>query len=323
MAQAHTTGEDFAKLVDAAQRERAKASLAVAMNHGIAAATIGELSDELAAAFAIAGRIAPALAPKQLGNPRRIKRFLNLFELRRRAAARRGVALDPAVLAKMMVLETRAPEAHHTLFGWQAESAGKPIELARAERGEDEDLTEGKAAAWMATPGVADWLRLEPPLAEVDLRPYFFFSRDLLSPALPASRLSPELQTLLTELRSDTEGTRTAAVAMASELDPDSFAVVYSRLLDLAARSGSARSREFRSAMEIAAQNTAAHEPFRDMLVALPPTSVTRDMPMVLKVAFGSDLEHPVVKGALDAWALQPALKKLVEDARRPSRGKR
>ena len=120
MAEAHTTGEDFAKLVAAAQLGRAKGSLAVAMNHGIAAATLGNLSDDLAGALAIAGRIAPALAPKQRGNPRQIKRFLNLFELRRRAAARRGLALDPAVLAKIMVLETVAQEAHRIL------SAGRP-----------------------------------------------------------------------------------------------------------------------------------------------------------------------------------------------------
>ncbi|MHB8878464.1 MAG: KAP family P-loop NTPase fold protein [Myxococcaceae bacterium] len=324
MAEAHTTGEDFAKLVAAAQLERAKGSLAVAMNHGIAAATLGDLSEDLAGALAIAGRIAPALAPKQRGNPRQIKRFLNLFELRRRAAARRGLTLDPAVLAKIMVLETVAQDAHRILFGWQAESAGKPVELERAEKGEAAgDATEGKAAAWMAAPGVGDWLRTEPPLAGVDLRPYFFFSRDRLSPALPASRLSPELQALLTELRSDAEGTRTAAVASASELDADNFAVVYSRLLDLSARSGSTLSREFRSALDIAAQNASAHEPFRDMLVALPPRSVARSTPMVLKVAFGSDLEHPVVKGAFDVWVLEPTLKTAVELARRPARGKR
>ncbi len=323
MAEAHTTGEDFAKLVAAAQLGRAKGSLAVAMNHGIAAATLGNLSDDLAGALAIAGRIAPALAPKQRGNPRQIKRFLNLFELRRRAAARRGLALDPAVLAKIMVLETVAQEAHRILFGWQAESAGKPIELERAEKGGTEDATEGKAAAWMAAPGVGDWLRTEPPLAGVDLRPYFFFSRDRLSPALPASRLSPELQALLTELRSDAEGTRTAAVASASELDADNFAVVYSRLLDLSARSGSTLSREFRSALDIAAQNASAHEPFRDMLVALPAAQRSAITPMVLKVAFGSDLEHPVVKGAFDVWVLEPTLKTAVELARRPARGKR
>jgi hypothetical protein len=323
MAQANTTEEEFGILVAAAQAQRAKAGFDVAMNHGIAAAVLPSISHALAGAFAIASSIAPVLAPKQRGNPRQIKRFLNLFQLRQRAATRRGVSLEPDVLAKMMVLETVAPNAYHTLFVWQAQSAGKPVELARAESGNTDDDPGEAIATWIATPGVTDWLKLDPALAKTDLGPYFFYSRDRLSPALPAARLSPELQALLAELRSDIEGDRTGAVARALALEPGDLAALYPRLLELASRSPAPTSREMRSALDIATGNQAAGELFRDMLIQLPPTSVPRNLVMQLKVAFGGNADAPVVKAVFDAWAKDGSLARFVADAReRPKRGK-
>jgi hypothetical protein len=312
MAQANTTPEAFIKLVEAAKVQRAKASLNVAMNHGIAREVLGDVDEKLGAAFAIAGRIAPALAPTHQGNPRQIKRFLNLYQLRQSAAARRNVELDPATLAKLMVLETVAPVAYRTLFEWQAESAGKPVELARAETGA-EDLDE-PIKAWMALPQVGGWLKLEPPLKDVDLGPYFFFSRDRLTPALPAARLSPELQAILAELRSDTEGIRSAAVDKALKLDPGDLIGVYGELLPLATRSPG--SLEMKSAWSIAARNAALGEAFRDALLAIPPKDVPGRLAMQLKVAFGGSVDGPVLKPVFDEWAKEPGLQKFIKDAR-------
>lgn len=160
MAQANTSPEQFNQLARAAKAERAKASLSVAMNHGIAEAALDTMPDGLADALAIAGRILPVLAPKQRGNPRQIKRFLNLFELRRGAASRREVDLDPAVLAKLMVLEAIASAAYHKLFLWQAQSAGKPPELERAEASVGDPSVELalEVKEWLELAGVADWV---------------------------------------------------------------------------------------------------------------------------------------------------------------------
>jgi hypothetical protein len=312
MAQANTTPEAFAKLVEKAKQQRAKANLAVAMNHGIARETLGEVDEKLGVAFAIAGRIAPALAPTHQGNPRQIKRFLNLYQLRQRAAARRGVELDPATLAKLMVLETVSPVAYRTLFEWQAVSAGKPVELSRAEAGGD-DLDE-PVKAWATLPAVADWLKLEPPLKDVDLGPYFFFSRDRLTPALPAARLNPELQAVLTELRSDTEGIRSAAVDKALSLEPADITAVYAQLLPLASRAPG--SLEMKSATAMAARNPAIGDAFRDALLAIPAKDVPVRLAMQLKVAFGGKVDGPVLKPVFDEWAKEPGLKKVVNDAR-------
>src|SRR5204863_8488701 len=64
MAEANTDGEQFTKLVAAAKAQRMKATVSVAMNHGIAEKALGTLSEPLSQAFAIASRISPALAPK-------------------------------------------------------------------------------------------------------------------------------------------------------------------------------------------------------------------------------------------------------------------
>nr|WP_227412054.1 P-loop NTPase fold protein [Cryobacterium sp. BB736] len=52
-----------------------------------------------------AARLTPILYEKFHGNPRRIKRFLNDLNVRQSIAGRRGIALEPDAVAKLMVLE--------------------------------------------------------------------------------------------------------------------------------------------------------------------------------------------------------------------------
>jgi hypothetical protein len=317
MAQANTSPEQFNQLARAAKAERAKASLSVAMNHGIAEAALDTMPDGLADALAIAGRISPVLAPKQRGNPRQIKRFLNLFELRRGAASRREVDLDPAVLAKLMVLEAIASAAYHKLFLWQAQSAGKPPELERAEASVGDPSVELalEVKEWLELAGVADWVPLEPPLRDVDLGPYFFYSRDRFTPALPAARLTPELQALLAELRSENETTRTGAVARALALDPVDLDAVYPQVLALASRTPAASI--MRSSYEIASASPSSQPAFKEMLMGLPTSSAPKSLPMALKVAFAG-VDGPVVKDVFDAWERDKNLGTPVLDARKP-----
>jgi hypothetical protein len=66
----------------------------------------------------LAGELAPVLFEKLDGNPRRLKRFLNAFWVRSDIAARRGVALEPRTLAKLMVLERIEEDAFGQLLDW-------------------------------------------------------------------------------------------------------------------------------------------------------------------------------------------------------------
>lgn len=66
-----------------------------------------------------AARLTPMLYEKLRGSPRRIKRFLNDLNVRESIARRRGIELDIAVVAKLMMLELLLPEEFNkVLTGW-------------------------------------------------------------------------------------------------------------------------------------------------------------------------------------------------------------
>ena len=240
LAELHLGAEDFTKVRDHVADQRASNTLDVAFNLG----TLGELriaaSEALVADLQWAAAIAPVLATGSRGNPRQIKQFLNTLQLRCRSALRRGVTLDPAVLAKLMLLESQHFEDFQQLFNWQVASGGPACpQLATAERltldseseqspateasaevttetGESRRPARARAAApppvdeavqaWASKDPVRAWLQLPPRLSAVDLRPYFTYSRDRLSlAAVSAARLSGRQQQLLSWLLHSTD----------------------------------------------------------------------------------------------------------------------
>src|SRR6202012_4869510 len=94
---------------------------------------INDLPDKLAVALNIADRVGPPLARGLRGNPRQLKRFLNRLRLRQRAANKRDLGLDPAKLAKLMVLEELNVGDFERLFHWQLEADGVAPQLRFAE----------------------------------------------------------------------------------------------------------------------------------------------------------------------------------------------
>ena len=219
---------------------RQQNQFSVAMNYGIAKGVLGEVPAILEADFTIANRIAPTLSRGLRGNPRQLKRFLNTMLLRLETARRRGVTLDPAVLAKLMVLEQHTHEFQQ-LFFWQLQQDGAPDELAVAESCAAagtvlpaDASTELKT--WFSSSATRQWLELEPKLAGVPLGQFFFFSRDRLSPAAPGARLSAPLQALLGRLQLTPIAQRRTAIQEAANLGPEEYASIYGALLDRAIR---------------------------------------------------------------------------------------
>lgn len=81
---------------------------------GLKAPTSVDVQQELA----FAHRLTAILYEKFMGNPRRIKRFLNDLNIRRSIAARRGINLDQDVVAKLMVLEVLLPDQFQEVLSW-------------------------------------------------------------------------------------------------------------------------------------------------------------------------------------------------------------
>lgn len=131
-----------------------------------------DMADQLASILTTTEQIA--------GNPRLIKRFLNNLLIRESIAKAQGMSVGFEELVKLQLFERCAsPGAFDYLVKCVSESeAGKPtlfagIEsaLAKGEEYKSPDKT------W-DQPFIAEWLRLSPELASVDLRPLLHLSRD-------------------------------------------------------------------------------------------------------------------------------------------------
>ena len=85
---------------------------------------------------------------------------------------------------------------------------------------------------WLNQNWVSEWLRLDPPLAEIDLRPYFYFSRDaLINPLIgETQRMSPVAQEIFAELMKDSQAARNSGVKKAADLSVADAAAVFESL---------------------------------------------------------------------------------------------
>jgi predicted KAP-like P-loop ATPase len=167
------------------------------------------LAAQVELSTALIGRLdaAELLAPLMVGakgilaNPRLIKRFMNALAIRVAIAKGHGVAVDEAVLAKLLLFERLAPaELYSELASRVAEHPeGKPTFLAdweiAASAGEEPKLT----GAW-ALPSMREWLALPPALANSDLRGALYVSREHAPLITAEDRLSSDSAELLKAL---------------------------------------------------------------------------------------------------------------------------
>lgn len=227
-------------------------------------------SSELQENLELAGRLAPVLFVGLNGNPRQCKRFLNTLLLRLSMALTRKVEIKQPILAKLMLLEYFRPESFKQLAKSQSTQEGKSCELrdaelrlvaeAKASEETTKESVSGKSrqvagvalqtpppasdhsttdlAPWLNDEWIKEWLSLTPSLGEVDLRPYFYFSRDVLGPMTGAAqRLSPRAQDVLRRLMQDSEAVRTIAMSEAKNLDSADAAAIMEELAGRVRRS--------------------------------------------------------------------------------------
>jgi hypothetical protein len=247
----------FAALCD---RVRAASSYDVISFHAGNAERLlgGVVSDELKSDFVLAEQIAPVLALTAEGNPRQTKRFLNALVLRLEMAEARGVTLDRSRAAKLLLLEYFLPELFRSLALEAAAHEGRSPSLAaleaevRGEQGADSVGPEsigrdkgassstfaGQAAVMRATDRFLTWVRADPPLGDVDLRPYVYFASERYAlPVGVAERLSPAGARALKDLRSDSEALHKAGADATAKLPTPEVTAILGELTAYA-RSG-------------------------------------------------------------------------------------
>ena len=152
--------------------------------------------------------------------------------------------------------------------------------------------------AWADKPHIGEWLRLDPPLKSVDLRPYFTYSRDKLSFGVSASRLAPRLQILLTNVQSEVEQARRSHYPTVAALDSSERAQFFEALLDRVMRNPSGIA--MTASIELAQLNTDVVDALGDTLLRIAPASipVTAGGLVVRRLP----VEHPKIQRVLDRW---------------------
>ncbi len=167
----------------------------------------------------VAKQLSFVLAAGLYGNPRQCKRFLNSLAMREDMAKAKGITLNRGVLAKIMMLEHFRPIEYRKLSQFHANGVLKDeLTLIETDGLENANLLKD----WRGDKWLNAWVKYEPHLAGVDLRPYFYFTRDALTIHYSSNirKLSEQAQDILKKLTSKTDALITAAVNEAKDL-PD------------------------------------------------------------------------------------------------------
>ncbi len=177
-------------------------------------------SDELSfrpsdSTLRLTAQIAAGLGADRSGNPRMIKRFLNAFGVRRSIAAARGIKIDAQVLAKLMILEERYPEAFEKLasidWGEQRVLLKKWEDWARSAEEQPPDASLRGTKAWASS---------EPPLADQELGPYLTLAASLASRAVRVA-ISEELAAIVRRMVGESDADREVACEEALKKSPE------------------------------------------------------------------------------------------------------
>lgn len=165
--------------------------------------TLGEKYAQASGPFAVANQIADILSKNTQGNPRKIKRFINMLLLRKEIADARGFGdfIQLPIMAKMMLAEQFFSDEYKTIATLLneegicvqieelekiLEASGKTAEeksqagvavlaVDRESPAPEPNISEDThITRWKAKPDFCSWVLSDPQLKNVDLRPYFF-----------------------------------------------------------------------------------------------------------------------------------------------------
>ncbi|MEJ7928290.1 P-loop NTPase fold protein [Sphingobium sp. AN641] len=205
------------------------------VDRAFVASLIKNCPPELASKLDLADRIAPILttSSKIAGNPRLIKRFLNTLSLRMTIARSQNVGVDETALAKMLLFERcGSGKAYTELLSAINESGdGKASFLAPLETAVSKDPNSVNLDGEWNNDFVREWLGLQPPLADIDLRGVAFVSREHMPIITAADRLSSEGAEILEALNKLSTGMSNALADKLKPLPVSEVAIITDRLL--------------------------------------------------------------------------------------------
>jgi predicted KAP-like P-loop ATPase len=224
---------------------------------------IKEKSEDLAEkskdTISLAKQISSVLAKNLNGNPRHCKRFLNTMELRIQMGNHRGIMLDRKVLAKIMLVEYFKEIFYRRLAELQSKDNGKPQELNLIENGKWDDAEE--LNMWKNDSWIIDWIKIEPKLSDIDLRPYFYFSRESIKniSIIQQKNLSRDANQILEKLLSGGDSAREDAIKISSIINEYEANTILSTLVAKIESSSEIEKSLFQSFIEWGSSRTDIH----------------------------------------------------------------
>lgn len=262
----------------------------------------------------LAAMLAPILYERLGGNPRRLKRFLNSYWIRDTVARKRGVALQPNALAKLMVLEHVEDSAFATVLGWLREGVLSD-RLKVLESGGDG--VEGPGGT--SIPDVLrSWAKINPPLSKVELDSYLRLAAALRSQVGPEAGLPREVSELVEAALSSSASTRKDAVNKRIPAAPQQTRLAVARFLVDFVKSNPDRQADVAPALgKLAEEDVVAREIVPD-LAGIAPEHVTG--PLVLYLAPAKKAQS-ILRPIVMSWVESGRLDKGAEAVARKNLG--
>ncbi|KAA9340116.1 KAP family P-loop NTPase fold protein [Adhaeribacter soli] len=300
--------QKFQKLRDTVLANKATSIFGSSYNFDVAQKILTNVPVELNHALVLSQQITPVLAANLHGNPRQSKRFLNMLLMRAAMAKSKEVAIDNRILAKLMLLEYFRKESFTKLYALQVTQDGVPNEIKTLEiacltpdqTSQDPELSaepdiSPELELWVKDPWLHSWLKSEPKLSSIDLRSYFYFSRDQLSASIIVSRrMSSLAQTILGKLMHSSEAIQRQAISDSGQLNAGDASAIFDSLTQKIKQEGDKVYREalvttlfgyIESRKELTSQ-------LLEFLASMAPENLTPTaIPQLLKAIKGSPFE--------------------------------
>lgn len=206
--QKYLNEEQFSSVLKHWQTQRSSNFYAAYRYDAIKNALGTGINNELERQLIWSNSVAQAITEGLKGNPRQVKRMLNAMLLRKKLAEVAKLPIRDDILAKLMVLEYTNLNLFKQLNNWQTSEKGFPIKLKQLEDAirEDIEVSDDTLKEWQK-PAVKTWIKLHPPISDIDLRDYFWLARDKTDSLLADVKMvAPIVRRIFNQLVGDNEG---------------------------------------------------------------------------------------------------------------------
>lgn len=306
---------DFGSFYDYIKGEKKKDFINFEIKYEEIAPKFADLNQEvLRETISLSKQLSSVLSTSLKGNPRHCKRFLNALSMRLKMASFKGLTLDKKVLAKIMLIEYFKDSLYKQLSDLQSIENGKPKELESMEKGEWDDIDRLKV--WKDDTWVLNWVKLEPALSEVDLQPYFYFTRESLQNTNrnSSSSLSIEAKSILKDLQSKSDINLTRAIKKAPNINQFEAQEILKELISQIQTSSEIDTKLFKSFISWGESNEALFPDIIITLKGLPSNKIKRPfIPRIIEFFKVCNKPDELIE-LTDRWKKeQTSLKKIIE----------